>query len=259
MEGASSSCEKWGIWCGVFVVLSVAAELIIAWCDPPYETFLKLSVWPDAVIGIGIIGEVLFGMRNSRIQTELRARSNDKLGAAEKEAAEANARAKESLQRSEEEHHARVKLEMNLQPRSVSPEQFLFIQDLKDRFEAVNIGSESDGETLWFARQLEDAFLRAGIAVAMFKRSVDEHSFSTRIYEPNGFDGGRARTVEPLVDIFHMSEIRPALVVITSMPTDIQAPTNIPMIILGGRFVLQPTWFPDLSRAKSFPSTGAEG
>ena len=102
LEVASSSCETWGIWCGVFVVLSVAVELIIAWCDPPYETFLKLSIWPDAVIGIGIVGEVLFGMLDSRIQTALRKLSNDELGEAKKEAGEANERAENAQKETEQ-------------------------------------------------------------------------------------------------------------------------------------------------------------
>jgi hypothetical protein len=89
LERASSSCECAGVWCGVLVVVCVVAELIIAWYDPGYETFLKLSLVPDAGIGLGIIGEVLFGMRNSRIQTELRERSNRALAAAVKDAADA--------------------------------------------------------------------------------------------------------------------------------------------------------------------------
>ena len=89
LEDASSSCERWGIWCGALVVVSVIAELVIAWLKPPYDTFLNESAVTDAAVAIGIIGEVLFGMWNNRIQTELRKQSNDKLGAAVKNAGEA--------------------------------------------------------------------------------------------------------------------------------------------------------------------------
>lgn len=93
LEEASSSCERWGIWCGILVVVSVVVELVIAWVEPPYNTFLEASAITDAGVGIGIVGEVLFGMFNNRIQTELRTRSNDKLGTAVKTAGEANERA----------------------------------------------------------------------------------------------------------------------------------------------------------------------
>jgi hypothetical protein len=78
LEDASSSCELWGIWCGALVVAAVIAELVIAWIEPPYITFLTDSAIADAAIAIGV-GEVLFGMRNNRIQTELRNRSNKAL------------------------------------------------------------------------------------------------------------------------------------------------------------------------------------
>ena len=96
LEGVSSSCEQWGIWCGALVVISVIAEFVIAWVEPPYNSFLKESLVPDAGIAIGIVGEVLFGMWNNRIQTELRSRSNKQLAEAVEAAGQANARAAEA-------------------------------------------------------------------------------------------------------------------------------------------------------------------
>jgi hypothetical protein len=246
--------ETRAVWGGAAVIFGLLLEVAYAIAYSKGQSIVEEwgPVFADAFVALGVATEVLYAARARSKAAAIKRRSDEKIAAA-------NERAAEALQKAEEESHARVKLEMNLQPRSVSPEQFHFIQGLGGRLEGINIGYESDGETLWFARQLEGAFLRAGIAVSMFQRPAEVHSFAILIYEPNGFDGSRARTVEPLVDIFRMSEIRPALAVITGMPTDIQAPTNIPMIIVGGRFVLQPTLFPDLSRAKSFPSTSAEG
>jgi hypothetical protein len=93
LEGASESCERWSIWCGTLVIVSIIAELILAVIQPPYESFLKLSVLSDAGVAIGIVGEVLFAMWNNRIQTELRVRSNTKLAGAIAHASDANERA----------------------------------------------------------------------------------------------------------------------------------------------------------------------
>jgi hypothetical protein len=82
LEGASSSCEKWGIWCGALVIVSVIAEVIAAIAQPSYDLFLTLTAATDVGVAIGIIGEVALGMFNNRIQTVLRSRSNDKVAAA---------------------------------------------------------------------------------------------------------------------------------------------------------------------------------
>jgi hypothetical protein len=89
LEGASSSCEKWGLWCGVLVIASVIAEVIIAKAKPTYDLFLALSLPTDIGIAFGIIGEVLLGMRNNRLQTELRGRSDEKVATATARAAKA--------------------------------------------------------------------------------------------------------------------------------------------------------------------------
>jgi hypothetical protein len=89
LEKGSSSSERWSIWCGALVVVAVIAELVIAWIEPPYITFLTDSAIADAAIAIGIVGEVAFGMWDSRIQTELRGRSNKRVAEATVRAAEA--------------------------------------------------------------------------------------------------------------------------------------------------------------------------
>jgi|HubBroStandDraft_3_1064219.scaffolds.fasta_scaffold106321_1 hypothetical protein len=104
LEGASSSCERWGLGFAAIVVISVIVELGISWAQPPYLLFLKLSAFADAAVAIGIAGEIALGtIWNNRIQTELRRRSNAQLasaieaaGQAHERAAEANAQALEA-------------------------------------------------------------------------------------------------------------------------------------------------------------------
>jgi hypothetical protein len=245
LDKASSACEFWAIRCGALVIVSVIAELIMAWCDPAYETFLKLSIWPDAAIGIGIVGEVLFGMWDSRVQTELRGRSNARLGVAEKEAANANERAAKA-------DLARAELEAKLLPRMLNQEQWDFIQGLRGKFAEISIAFETDAETRWFAGQIRDAFFSAGIRVGMVARAADVHSTGILVYEPKGFDGSRAKTVEPLIELFRKADILPAVAVISGgLPSDvvlaianerseIRPLMDVPMIIVGGRFVIPP-------------------
>lgn len=83
LEAASSSCERWGMWFAVVVVIAVLAELLIAWIEPPYLKFLTDSAIADAAVAIGIVGEVALGtMWNNHIQTELRKRSDTKVATA---------------------------------------------------------------------------------------------------------------------------------------------------------------------------------
>jgi hypothetical protein len=82
LEGASESCERWAIWCGALVIVSVIAELVIALVHPSYGLFLELSAITDVGVGLGIIGEVMLGMRNNKLQTELRRRSNEQVASA---------------------------------------------------------------------------------------------------------------------------------------------------------------------------------
>ena len=98
LEGASSSCEGWGLGCAALVVFGVAAELVIAGFHPAYDSFLEQwgSAAANALIALGIVGEVLFSRKDARIQTELRDRSNRRLAVAINDAAEANTRAAEA-------------------------------------------------------------------------------------------------------------------------------------------------------------------
>jgi hypothetical protein len=83
LEAASSSCERWGMGFAGLVVISVIAELVIAWVQPSYSSFLTDSAITDAAVAIGIAGEVLLGtIWNNGIQTELRKRSNEKVAVA---------------------------------------------------------------------------------------------------------------------------------------------------------------------------------
>ena len=97
IDQASAACERWEWHCAAAVVLAVVGEIALAIIHPSYDS--PWNRWgtslADIVIALGIVGEVLFGRLDGRYQTELRKRSNDKLGKANKLAAEAHERAAE--------------------------------------------------------------------------------------------------------------------------------------------------------------------
>jgi len=237
LEESGESCERWGGYGAGIVVLGVIAEVAIAAFHPPYDSFLEQwgSTVANSLVAFGIAVEVQFGRMGHRRQSELQRRSNDKVSAATKNAGEANERAAKA-------DLARAKLESRLQPRSLNQEQWDLIQGLRGKFESVNIGYETDAEPSWFAGHISKAFLSVGISVGLFPRAADVHSFGTLIFDPKGFDGSNPRTAGPLFEIFNKSEPPTALAFVTCLPADIQAPNDVPMIIVGGRFLLPPPW-----------------
>src|SRR6202050_2410242 len=97
LEGASSSCERWGMGFAGIVGVSGVAQLIIVEAHPSYLSFLTYSAVTDAAVAIGIAVEVLIGtIWNNHNQTELRRRSNAQRASAIESAAEAGARAAEA-------------------------------------------------------------------------------------------------------------------------------------------------------------------
>jgi hypothetical protein len=206
------------------VLAGLLLEVALAFKFRTHKSFLEEwgPLIADALIAIGVYVEIHFGRKASNESAE--------------RVAEATARAAEADRK-------RVELEVKLQPRSLNEEQWDLIQGLRGKLTSVGIAFETDAETCWFAGQIKDAFCSAGISVDIYRRAAEVHSFGILIYEPRGFDGSRPRTTEPLVEIFRKSDgqhIAFSLAVIANIPSDIQAPDDIPMIIVGGRFVLPP-------------------
>jgi hypothetical protein len=221
--------ERWSARATLLILLGIVIEIgSLLWF--PHDPAERLvAIIANALIGVGLAVEYIVILRAVVASGEAQRLSDEKV-------AEATARAAEA-------DRARAELEVKLQPRSLNQEQWDLIQGLRGKFDAMNIAYETDADTWWFARQLRDAFFSAGITGGMYRRAADVHSFGSFIYEPKGFDGARPRTVEPLVEIFRKADgPLGALAIIIGIPSDIQAPDDIPMIIVGGRFILPPPY-----------------
>ena len=165
LEEASESCERWEWGCAGVVVASVVFEFIIAWIHPEYDSFLEQwgAVFADAAIALGIVGEVIFSRKDSKIQTELRKRSNDKLGAAERAAADANAVAATAQKEAAAARERAAEVERFHAWRRLSPEQVdQIVRAIRRKLPAqVKIESEKEPEAIRFARTLENVFIDA--------------------------------------------------------------------------------------------------
>jgi hypothetical protein len=226
------NAERLENWAARLVLAAIVLEAVV-WASPLNPCLFKFGNFlADAAVAIGIYGEMRFGHVVADVLKISLAESID----------------------------ARAELETKLWPRMLDQEQWDFVQGLKGKFPMIAIAFETDSETRWFASQIRDAFFSAGIAVAMYERAAEVHSFGTFIFEPKGFDGARAKTVEPLVELFGMMELTGTLAIITEVPTDILlamgstrpemcAPLDTPMIIIGGRFVLPPPHLERLAKA----------
>lgn len=103
---------------------------------------------------LGIGGEVIFGMMNSRIQTELRDRSNARVETANVIAAEAHERAAKA-------DWERAKLEANIRARSLIRAQFETLGKLQGKLQEVIIASVAVTAAEQRARSTRPLYLRA--------------------------------------------------------------------------------------------------
>lgn len=74
---AAESCERWTWACGGLVVLGLIAEFALAIIHPSYDSFWDIggSALADALIALGVGGEVLFARMGFSRQGELQRRS----------------------------------------------------------------------------------------------------------------------------------------------------------------------------------------
>lgn len=163
LEAASTSCERWGFWSAALVIVGVIAEVVIAWIEPPYLTFLRESFITDAAVGIGITGEVLLGtMWNGKIQTELRKRYTEKLADAIERAAKLEKEAAEARERVAD-------LEQITAWRKISAEEKRrMIEILKHSPSALRVFIEyqnGDMEALTHAIEISKIFDAAGVTI----------------------------------------------------------------------------------------------
>jgi hypothetical protein len=182
LGSASSSCESWGLVCGALVVAAVAAEVVIAWIEPPYGLFLRLSLPTDIAVAFGIVGEVLLGMRNNRLQTELRRRSDGKV-------TEANLRAAKAL---EGAHFAYKAAKENAEPRKLVPKEFKEYIQKAPPAKAEVLYVRECADCLWLAFSIRALLMGAKWEITEYRPL--EQPTGEKAHLPAAMAAGGART-----------------------------------------------------------------
>jgi hypothetical protein len=231
------------LWIFFGIVLEIGILILVWFCNGKNGWEIFGSITANALIGYGLIREYVVLLRAMIATGAIKRQSDRKVAEANDRAAKADL--------------ARVELEKQLAPRMLNQEQWDLIQSFKGKFETINIAYETDAEAWWFATELQKAFMFAGITSAMFSRDPSVHSFSIMIFEPLGFDGSRAKTVGPLIELFSAKQQLPygTAAIIGGLPTDVLKHAGddekaaaflqrTPMVIVGGRFIVPPSHWP---------------
>jgi len=164
LEKSADSCEFWGWLCAGLLGVGLLGELAIAASHPPYDSFLEQwgASLADALVFLGVAGEVQFGRMASRRQAELRRRSDTEIAEAKKRSAEANARAAEAALETE-------RLRTQFGWRAISAgEMAILIRALARSIGPVIISFVAgDAESQAYAQQFVFAFRHAGWATSL--------------------------------------------------------------------------------------------
>lgn len=216
------------------ILAGIIIEICVIFAFPGTKSLIEiaLSVVADLAIGISLVVEYLCIRETVEASGALQREADLKV-------AEANARAADANERAAKADLARVELERKLAPRELTQEQFDILQELKGKFETINVAYETDAETWWFANSIVSAFVAAGIRVGQFRRAAEVHSFGTLLYEPGALSVPIKEGA--LTAVLRKARIFASLALISHPPPDIPAPLDAPLIIVGGRFVLPPS------------------
>jgi hypothetical protein len=224
IESRSVHCEIWIHVSAAVVILGVILEIYIAYENPPYGLGLQRwgSLIADIMIATGVAGEVLFGTIDSRCQSELRRRSNQRLSEALTQAGKAHERA------------AGIELEAaqlrkELAPRGLSEKQYEILLSLRDKVESVGISSFPDSESFNFARQIAETLKRAGVTANLYDPRVGMAWTGIYVVVPTALMDYR---LEPISAVFRSAGFHVGCGTRDHFPL-MGLPKDIPIIMVG--------------------------
>lgn len=219
---------------GLFAMISpspTSAAIIFGWAN------LGLII----SLAVGVISTILLVWMGNIKEDDLKERlasSNVKAEDAVRGAARANERAKNLAKETEALRNENLKLQVALAPRTLSASQIRALKSLRGKVAAVNICSETDGDSGWLASQIAVALQSVGIKVLGYERSPSAHSTGNMLYDPLAFENphGKPTGGEPLLEALKRAGLfAGGMSVLARLPMDVSADPAIPMILVGGK------------------------
>jgi hypothetical protein len=209
------------------VVLGVIGELVLAIVHPEYDSFWGIwgSAMADALIALGVAGEILFARMAFTRQSELQRRSAADLAKAVREAGQLRL----DLEKERRLHAGRV----------VSAEVIENLKALKGVVPWITLIEGTSPESSWFSHDLMMAFIEAGIGIERYEGTRKASGTGLMLYIPGGFSN-------PIDDPLYKA-LSPLGLPFTaqSMPLASDADRSAPMLLVGEKppnFVDPPGW-----------------
>jgi hypothetical protein len=230
LEEKIAGDQKFSHFCGWAVVIGLVIEVVLAFAHQKNASFIEnwAPVLSAFLVAVGVFGEIHFSGKASKSEEELRRISNEKVAEANERASTANLEM--------------VRLQVQLAARTISEEQFNILQKLKGKVRAVIVASDVDAEPAWFAHLIALVLQKADIEVGLITRKAEAHSTGNFICDRLAFHNpnGAATNGEPLFSAFNDAGI-PMSGIVGVLPMDFpEIPADIPIIVIGGRFVIPP-------------------
>jgi hypothetical protein len=225
--------EKWSARATLVILggilLEIAALLIFRHPDiSSGEIWILVSA--NVLIGIGLAVEYICILRTIVASGELQRVSDEKV-------AEANARASEANQIAAGATLELAKLQPQVAPRVLTKEQYDELQTLKGKVPAVSIVWQAGSEPLSFAMQISVALQDAGVVVKLFDSRNDSFWGGIFLAFPPSVD----QFENPLSKAFLNANLYPSTGNTLGMPMLSDLPTDIPVILVGGKYLTYST------------------
>lgn len=184
--GRLESLAATSVW---LVIFGIAAEAGLAFAHPPYDSRAEeySSVIANALIGLGVWLEFLFGRRGAAVQEELRRRADVQIAAANERAA--------TLEKEAADAHLRLaEIERVATWRHITPQQqndiVKVLHHLAPTIDLLVEFERGDTEAWSYGQELVDIFQAAGVQKIRFgPNSLIDVAFGAGLAAAPGTDG----------------------------------------------------------------------
>ncbi len=229
----NKSRSHWAAW---LIIIGLAMEAAFALNFPAGRSIIEnwSPVITNALIALGVYGEIHFSGKASRAQKALQSLSDERVAESESRAAEANQKTAELQIALEKERQRRL-------GRTITKDQFDIFQTLRGKVSKVYVICDRDPEALYFSGQITTALKHAGIELVMLPARTGDVGTGLLIMLGSAWPG--KATEHPLVDAFLRAGLYGGVVNFNEGPPAL--PPGGPLLLIGQKMVeLENPYFP---------------